>query len=101
MGESSEFQTTFRQQRPGGKRRISTLRLVSYRSDRTAPTWQAGATSQDALIDLAGYAATPQGGQALATGQYGLSSRRARMSRNGSGVGHTPVRRRRAGDLAE
>jgi 2-keto-4-pentenoate hydratase/2-oxohepta-3-ene-1,7-dioic acid hydratase in catechol pathway len=55
MGESSEFQTMFRQQRPGGKRRISMLRLVSYRSDRTASTWQAGATSNNALIDLSGY----------------------------------------------
>ena len=31
------------------------LRLVSYRSDRTASTWQAGATSNNALIDLSGY----------------------------------------------
>ena len=30
------------------------LRLVSYRSDRTASTWQAGATSNNALIDLSG-----------------------------------------------
>ena len=40
------------------------LRLVSYRSDRTAPAWRAGVASQDALIDLAGYAADPQSGQA-------------------------------------
>ena len=33
------------------------LRLVSYRTDRTAPTWQAGATSNNALIDLSGYTA--------------------------------------------
>jgi 2,4-didehydro-3-deoxy-L-rhamnonate hydrolase len=57
MGESSEFQTMFRQQGPGGKRRISMLRLVNYRSDRTASTWQAGATSNNALIDLSGYTA--------------------------------------------
>jgi len=40
------------------------FRLVSYRSDRTAPTWYAGVASQDALLDLAGYAAAPQGSQA-------------------------------------
>ncbi len=40
------------------------FRLMSYRSDRTAPTWRAGVASHHALIDLAGYAATPQGGQA-------------------------------------
>jgi 2-keto-4-pentenoate hydratase/2-oxohepta-3-ene-1,7-dioic acid hydratase in catechol pathway len=39
------------------------LRLVSYRTGRTAPTWKAGIASQDALIDLAGYAAKPQGSQ--------------------------------------
>ena len=33
------------------------LRLISYRSDRTAPTWRAGVASHYALIDLAGYAA--------------------------------------------
>ncbi len=33
------------------------FRLVSYRTDRTAPAWRAGVASQDALIDLAGYAA--------------------------------------------
>ena len=32
------------------------LRLVSYRSDRTAPAWRAGVASHHALIDLAGYA---------------------------------------------
>ena len=38
------------------------LRLVSYRSDRTASTWQAGATSNNVLIDLSGYtAATSRG----------------------------------------
>ncbi len=40
------------------------FRLVSYRSDRTAPTWHAGVASQHALIDLAGYAAAPQGSRA-------------------------------------
>jgi 2-keto-4-pentenoate hydratase/2-oxohepta-3-ene-1,7-dioic acid hydratase in catechol pathway len=40
------------------------LRLVSYRTDRTAPVWRAGVASQDALIDLAGYAAASQGSQA-------------------------------------
>ncbi len=36
------------------------LRLVSYRSDRTASTWQAGAISNNALIELSGYtSATP------------------------------------------
>ncbi len=40
------------------------FRLVSYRSDRTAPTWRAGVASNQVLIDLAGYAATPQGSQA-------------------------------------
>jgi 2-keto-4-pentenoate hydratase/2-oxohepta-3-ene-1,7-dioic acid hydratase in catechol pathway len=40
------------------------LRLVSYRTDHTAPTWQAGLASQDALIDLAGYIATSQGSRA-------------------------------------
>jgi 2-keto-4-pentenoate hydratase/2-oxohepta-3-ene-1,7-dioic acid hydratase in catechol pathway len=39
------------------------LRLVSYRSDRTAPAWRAGVASHQALIDLAGYAATSQGSQ--------------------------------------
>ena len=43
------------------------LRLVSYRSDRTAPTWHAGVASHHALIDLAGYAAAPLRGQAGAT----------------------------------
>jgi acylpyruvate hydrolase len=37
------------------------LRLVSYRSNRSAPAWRAGVASQEALIDLAGYAATHQG----------------------------------------
>ena len=32
------------------------LRLVSYRTDSTAPDWRAGVASQHALIDLAGYA---------------------------------------------
>ncbi len=49
------------------------LRLVSYRSDHTTPGWHAGLASQNALIDLAGYAATPQGSQ---TGE-GYSSVRA------------------------
>ena len=40
------------------------LHLVSYRSNRTAPAWRAGVASHQALIDLAGYAATPQGNQA-------------------------------------
>jgi 2-keto-4-pentenoate hydratase/2-oxohepta-3-ene-1,7-dioic acid hydratase in catechol pathway len=40
------------------------LRLVSYRSDSTVPAWRAGVASQQALIDLAGYTAIPQGGQA-------------------------------------
>jgi len=31
------------------------LQLVSYRSDRTAPTWRAGVASHHALIDLTGY----------------------------------------------
>lgn len=35
------------------------LRLVSYRSDRTSPTWRAGVASEQALIDLAGYAGGP------------------------------------------
>src|SRR5258708_29113223 len=42
---------------PAVRRRVPMLRLVSYRSDRTAPTWHAGVASQHALIDLAGYAA--------------------------------------------
>ena len=44
------------------------FRLVSYRSDPTAPTWRAGVASQDALIDLAGYATAPSGG--LVGGTY-------------------------------
>ena len=40
------------------------LRLVSYRSDRTAPTWRAGVAFQHALIDLAGYAAVTSRSQA-------------------------------------
>jgi 2-keto-4-pentenoate hydratase/2-oxohepta-3-ene-1,7-dioic acid hydratase in catechol pathway len=40
------------------------FRLVSYRSDSNAPTWQAGIASQDALIDLAGYAGASQGSRA-------------------------------------
>ncbi len=32
------------------------FRLVSYRTERTAPTWRAGVANQHALIDLAGYA---------------------------------------------
>ena len=40
------------------------LRLISYRTDGTAPTWRAGVASQDALVDLAGYAATSQGSRA-------------------------------------
>jgi 2-keto-4-pentenoate hydratase/2-oxohepta-3-ene-1,7-dioic acid hydratase in catechol pathway len=39
------------------------LRLVSYRSDRTAPTWRAGVAFHDALIDLAGYPGTHHCGQ--------------------------------------
>jgi 2-keto-4-pentenoate hydratase/2-oxohepta-3-ene-1,7-dioic acid hydratase in catechol pathway len=39
------------------------LRLVSYRSDRTAPAWRAGVASHQALVDLAGYAAASQGSQ--------------------------------------
>src|SRR5947208_3191219 len=42
---------------PVVKRRIPMFRLVSYRSDHTAPTWHAGIASHHALIDLAGYAA--------------------------------------------
>lgn len=42
------------------------LRLVSYRSDRTAPTWRAGVASDHALIDLAG---VPSRSQASATYQ--------------------------------
>jgi acylpyruvate hydrolase len=57
MGESCEFQAKFRQQRPGGKRRISMLRLVSYRSDHIVPTWRAGIASNNTLIDLSGYTA--------------------------------------------
>jgi 2-keto-4-pentenoate hydratase/2-oxohepta-3-ene-1,7-dioic acid hydratase in catechol pathway len=33
------------------------LRLISYRSDRTAPVWRAGVASEQALIDLADYSA--------------------------------------------
>ena len=40
------------------------FRLVSYRSDRTAPTWRAGVASNHALIDLAGYAAATTRSQA-------------------------------------
>ena len=40
------------------------FRLVSYRSDPTAPTWRAGVASNHALIDLTGYAAAPSRGQA-------------------------------------
>jgi acylpyruvate hydrolase len=40
------------------------FRLVSYRSDRTAPTWRAGVASHHALIDLAGYAAATSRSQA-------------------------------------
>jgi 2-keto-4-pentenoate hydratase/2-oxohepta-3-ene-1,7-dioic acid hydratase in catechol pathway len=39
------------------------LRLVSYRSSRTSPVFRAGVASHQELIDLAGYAATPQGSQ--------------------------------------
>ena len=37
--------------------------LVSYRSDRTTPTWHAGVASNQALIGLAGYAAATSRGQ--------------------------------------
>jgi len=40
------------------------IHLVSYRSNHTTPAWRAGVASHQALIDLAGYAATPQGSQA-------------------------------------
>ncbi len=40
------------------------FRLVSYRSDPTAPTWRAGIAFHNALIDLTGYAAAPSRGQA-------------------------------------
>jgi 2-keto-4-pentenoate hydratase/2-oxohepta-3-ene-1,7-dioic acid hydratase in catechol pathway len=40
------------------------FRLVSYRSDRTAPTWRAGVASNQVLIDLAGYAASTSRSQA-------------------------------------
>lgn len=40
------------------------FRLVSYRSDRTAPTWHAGVTSHHTLIDLVNYAAATSRGQA-------------------------------------
>jgi 2,4-didehydro-3-deoxy-L-rhamnonate hydrolase len=40
------------------------LRLVSYRSSGTSPVFCAGVASHQALIDLAGYAVTPQGSQA-------------------------------------
>ncbi|HEX4716183.1 MAG TPA: hypothetical protein VH164_14775, partial [Ktedonobacteraceae bacterium] len=40
------------------------FRLVSYRFDRTAPTWRAGIASQQALIDLAEYAGVPSHSQA-------------------------------------
>ena len=43
------------------------LQLVSYRSDRTAPTWRAGVASNHALIDLAGYAAATTRSQADGT----------------------------------
>jgi len=43
------------------------LRLVSYRSDRTAPAWRAGVTSHHALIDLAGYADATSHSQAGGT----------------------------------
>ena len=39
------------------------LHLVSYRSNRTALAWRAGVASHSALIDLAGYAATPHSNQ--------------------------------------
>ena len=44
------------------------FRLVSYRSDRTAPTWRAGVASNQVLIDLAGYAASTSRSQA--SGSY-------------------------------
>jgi 2,4-didehydro-3-deoxy-L-rhamnonate hydrolase len=44
------------------------FRLVSYRSDRTAPTWRAGVASNRLLIDLAGYAASTSRSQA--SGSY-------------------------------
>lgn len=44
------------------------FRLVSYRSDRTAPTWRAGVASNQLLIDLAGYAASTSRSQA--SGSY-------------------------------
>ena len=40
------------------------LRLVSYRTDRTAPTWRGGVASHHALIDLAEYAGAPTRSQA-------------------------------------
>jgi acylpyruvate hydrolase len=40
------------------------LRLVSYRTDRTAPTWRGGVASHHALIDLAEYAGAPIRSQA-------------------------------------
>src|SRR5579864_4403953 len=49
---------------PAERRRIPMFRLVSYRSDRTAPTWHAGVASHHALIDLAEYAAATSRGQA-------------------------------------
>ena len=52
------------------------FRLVSYRSDPTAPAWRAGIASHHALIDLAGYTATPRGSQAGA----GYRSVRAYLS---------------------
>ena len=48
------------------------IRLVSYRSDPTAPAWRAGVASQQALIDLAGYAVVTSRSQA---GEASLSVR--------------------------
>lgn len=43
------------------------LRLVSYRTDNTAPAWRAGIAFDNALIDLSSYAAAPSRGQACAS----------------------------------
>src|SRR5690242_10454332 len=57
---------------PAAIRRISMLRLMSYRSDRTVPTWHAGIAFDHALIDLSRYAAVTSRSQ---TGGTHLSVR--------------------------
>lgn len=59
------------------------LRLVSYRSDRTASIWRAGVASRHTLMDLASYSAVTSRSQTDGTYQSVRDFLAARRYRRG------------------